>query len=107
MRTHKGLNMSLSHILDELSKSGLVIRGREHVDGLLNRHPGNSVEQTISLFEQGRGYGVYLYHDRASFDEFEFARKLGELGFDQDKAKQIILNLRPEPAPETSRIETF
>lgn len=60
--------------------------------------------QLVTLMMQGRSYGIYFYQDQAEFDHDEFARKLGEIGFDGDEAKAVISNLRPKPTPELSAL---
>lgn len=98
---------SVNDALNDLCLSGLVIQGREHIDGLVDRASLSPSDAICMLFERGRAYGIYLYADQVSFDQIEFARKLGEIGFDSDNAKKIIANLRPEPAGEMSKREVF
>lgn len=99
--------MNIDSILDSLIGTGITVRGREHVNGLLEHHNGSAKDKIVSLFQQGRAYGVYIFKDDQSFDDIEFVRKLGELGFNDSEAKKLVANLREAPPGETSRIESF
>ena len=84
----ESLNMSNTEIqqtLDAMQESGMVIVGREHIEGLAAKDARKPTELIPALMSIGRIHGIDFYQDQAKFNSFEFARKLGELGFDQDR----------------------
>lgn len=87
-------------ILDAMQESGVVIVGREHIEGLLSNDSRAPKELIPALMTIGRAYGVHFYQDQAQFDGYELARRLGGLGFDRDAAHAVIGNLHPAPASE-------
>jgi hypothetical protein len=89
-------------VIMNLQEAGLMVQGltMDQIEGLLRNDRRPVKEQLIALMVQGRGYGIYFYQDQACFNANEFARKLGEIGFNQDEASSAIANLRPKPAPE-------
>jgi len=117
----------LQTALEELQASGLVIQGLtisqisvlltaqrpddqalskmgSAINKLVAKDTASTQEQLTRLFQQGRMFGVHLYQDQAHFDRDEFARKLGQLGFDHDQAMTVIHNLRPVPSPELKNL---
>lgn len=86
--------------LDGMQESGVIIVGREHIEGLLSNDDRGPTEVIPVLMATGRARGIHFYQDQAQFDGFELARKLGEVGFDREAARAVIANLRPVPTPE-------
>jgi hypothetical protein len=91
-----------------LQKLGLVIRGEEHIEGLIKDLRDQDPYKLLAmLMAQGRGYGITFHRDPAGFDEFQFIHKLGEMGFEVAEAKQVVANLWITPAPEANAVERF
>lgn len=118
---------NLRNTLEGLQASGLVIQGLtvaqievllvaqkpntpsgstlgHSIGKLAAKDKATTKDHIVRLFEQGRMFGAHLYQDQAQFDRVEFARKLGEVGFDGEQAQRIIANLRPNPTPELSSL---
>ncbi|ARM86165.1 hypothetical protein [Marinobacter salarius] len=97
---------TIRSVIENLQASGLVIQGLsiEQIEDLLKNDQRPVEEQFAAIMMQGRAYGIYVYQDQVNFDQVEFARKLGEIGFDKDGTQTIMANLRPTPTPELSRL---
>lgn len=93
-------------VIENLQASGLVVQGLslDQSNDLMSSDPRPAKEQLAALMMQGRMHGIYFYQDQADFDRDEFARKLGEIGFEKDEAKAVIANLRPTPTPELAAL---
>lgn len=97
-------NTEIQQTLDAMQESGMVIVGREHIEALAAKDARKPTELIPALMSIGRSQGIHFYQDQAKFTSFEFARKLGELGFDKDTAQIVIANLRPVPTPELASL---
>jgi hypothetical protein len=93
-------------VISSLQESGLVVQGLpiDQIESFLGAYQLSTRQHFIELMRSGRSHGIYLYQDQAFFDRDEFARKLGEIGFDRDEAKSVVDNLRPAPTPELSAL---
>lgn len=92
---------SAMDFIDEIQLSGVVVIGREYIDGLLS---GSTIEspkeQVVAIFQQGRSYGIYVYKDVNSFNSEMFFIDLGKLGFNENQSLRIYNNINPKPFNE-------
>jgi hypothetical protein len=97
---------TLRSVIEDLQESGLVVQGLtlQQIEEVLRNDRRPPKDQFTALMAQGRAYGIYLYQDQVRFDQPEFARKLGEIGFDHEDAMRVISNLRQKPTPELASL---
>ncbi len=96
----------IDKLLESLQQSGMVVLGAEFIPGMAKAAGITDAHKLFTaLISQGRSRGIIFNRDQVSFDEIEFCRKLGEIGFDKQGAKSVVANLRP--TPETSNVERF
>lgn len=91
---------SIHEALDVIEESGIVIVGREQIEGIAAKDDRETTQLIAFLLSVGPSYGIFFQKDHAKYDRANFASRLGKLGFDTDSAQVVITNLRPMPTPD-------